>query len=225
MIYTFLIINIGLLLLPFCFAIDRKLFHIGFIRSAIIPAFIVTIIFSEVAVFFANTKVWVYNPAYLIGVNYRQLPLEAYLFVFAFTFMGLASYNYLNARFPKNDLQKFSLAWSNLLLGIFVAILFFAHSKWFPVITVSVLFVLLLLIEYFNKIRFMYRFYRAFVVLLIPFYICFGIICNLPIITYNSSETIQLNLANIPLENHFYMMGMLLMGVYFVEYFKRSASK
>jgi hypothetical protein len=72
----------------------------------------------------------------------------------------------------------------------------------------------------------MYRFYRAYLVCLIPFYICYGIICNLPIIQYQATETIKLKVANIPLENHFYIMGMLLLAVYLSEFFeKRAAAK
>ena len=71
----------------------------------------------------------------------------------------------------------------------------------------------------------MYRFYRAFVVCLIPFYLSYGILCNIPIIGYNAAETNDVNLFKIPFENHFYMMGMLLLGVYFMEVFKSRQAK
>lgn len=225
MAYTFLVLNLFLLLLPFCFVLDRKIFNVTVLKSAIVPSLIVTVVFSGMAVFFAQTKVWQFNPVYLLGSYYQQLPLEGYLFVFAFSFAGLSVYNYLNIRFPKNDLQKYSLALSNLMLGISVAVLFFAYHKWFPLITVATLAILLIGIEFINKLRFMYRFYRAFAVCLILFYPCYGLICNLPIIQYNKAETININLINIPFENHFYIMGMLLLGVYLLEFFKHKAAK
>jgi hypothetical protein len=225
MIYTFLLLVLFLLLLPFGFALDRKNFNLSMLKSVIIPSLIVTIIYSEVAVFFAMQKVWIFNKTMLVGTSYRALPLEGYLFIFALTFCSLSIYSYLNKKYTSDNLQKYSLAFSNLLLGVFVAVLYFAHTKWFAVITVSMLLVLLLAIEYVSSLRFMYRFYRAFVVSLIPFYISFGIICNLPIITYNVKETMAVQFAHIPFENHFYFMGMLLLGVYFVEYFKDRASK
>jgi hypothetical protein len=225
MTYTFLLLDLFLLLLPFCFFLDRKIFGTEMLRSAILPSLIATIIFSEVAVFFSTAKIWNYNPAYVIGSYYRQLPIEGYLFVFAYSFSGLAIYNYLNGKFPNDDLQKHSLALSNLLLGIFVAALFFAYAKLFSLVTVAILLILLLGIEYFNKLRFMYRFYRAYAVCLILFYGCYALICNLPIIEYNQAETVGINLANIPFENHFYTMGILLLGVYITTYLKHRAAK
>jgi lycopene cyclase domain-containing protein len=194
------------------------------ITSTLVPSLIVLVIFSEIAVFLTGTKVWEFNPAYIIGINYRGLPLEEYLFIFTFSSAGLGIYNYLNAKFPKNDLQKYSLAISHALMGVCVAMLFFAYTKWYPAIIFSFLMLLLIGVEYINTLRFMYKFYRAFIIALIPFYICYAIICNLPITTYQTSENLGFNLVKIPLENHFFMMGMLLLGVYLLEFFKRRKS-
>lgn len=221
MTQIFLYLNLFLFLIPIALALDKKVFT----RSLLASSLIVTLIFSETGVFFAGLKVWTFNPVYLIGITYRHLPLEMYLFYFTFSLTCLGIYNYLNVKFPKNDLQKYSLSLSNLLLGIIVAMLFFAYTKWYTATTFTILLLLMLYIEYKNQLRFMYKFYRAFVVCLIPFYISFGILCNMPIIRYNAAETIDVNLFRIPLENHFYMMAMLLLGVYFVEVFKSRNAK
>lgn len=220
MTYIFLLINLCLLLIPFLLATDKKVFVFENIKSAILPSLIVTVIFSEIAVFFTGLKVWSFNPVYLIGVYYRELPLEEYLFIFTFSFAGLGIYNYLNAKFPKNDLQKYSLALSHALMGVCIAILFFAYTKWYPAITFAFLMMLLIGVEYINTLRFMYKFYRAFVAMLIPFYICHALICNLPVTTYLPIENLGFDLFKIPFENHFFMMGMLLLGVYLLEFFK-----
>ena len=224
MAYTFLLINLFLFLIPIFLAADKKVFVIENITSTLVPSLIVLVIFSEIAVFLTGTKVWEFNPAYIIGINYRGLPLEEYLFIFTFSSAGLGIYNYLNAKFPKNDLQKYSLAISHALMGVCVAMLFFAYTKWYPAIIFSFLMLLLIGVEYINTLRFMYKFYRAFIIALIPFYICYAIICNLPITTYQTSENLGFNLVKIPLENHFFMMGMLLLGVYLLEFFKRRKS-
>ncbi len=221
MTYIFLYLNLFLLLIPIVLSLDSKIN----LRSLLIPSLIVTIIYSETGVFFAGNKVMMFNPDYLLGLSYRQLPLEMYLFYFASSFAGLGIYSYLNSKFPNNDLQKYALSLSNLLLGIMVAILFFAYTQWYAVITFALLFLLMLYVEYRNQLRFMYKFYRAFVVCLIPFYICYGVLCNIPIISYEAKEMIDVNLFNIPFENHFYMMGMLLLGVFFMELLKIRQAK
>ncbi|TCC87910.1 lycopene cyclase domain-containing protein [Pedobacter frigiditerrae] len=224
MTYTFLQLNLFLFLIPFALALDKKVFKIENIRSLIVPSLIVTVIFSEIAVFFTGLKVWEFNAAYLVGIYYRELPLEEYLFIFTFSFAGLGIYNYLNAKFPKNDLQKYSLALSHALMGVCIAMLFFAYTKWYPAITFAFLMMLLIGVEYINTLRFMYKFYRAFVASLILFYICYGVICNLPITTYQATENLGFDLFKIPFENYFFTMGMLLLGVYLLEFFKSRKS-
>ncbi|RZK41199.1 MAG: lycopene cyclase domain-containing protein [Pedobacter sp.] len=221
---TFLYINIFLLIIPFALSLDRKALQLKDLKYYLFPSLIVTVIFSETGVFLAGSEVWTFNPEY-VGLMYRKLPVGMYFFYFAFSFAALGIYDYLNNRFPKNDLQKYSLTVSNVLLGLMIAMMFFAYSKWYTVVTFAILFLLILNVEYRSQFRFMYRFYRAFLVVLIPFYICFGILCNLPIIMYNAKETVNGNLFNIPFENHFYMMGMLLLGVFVLEVFKQRRLK
>ncbi|MDQ7948671.1 MAG: hypothetical protein REI93_07490, partial [Pedobacter sp.] len=117
MTYTFFLIDACLFVLPFFLAIDRKHFQVEIIRSAVVPALIQAIFFSEIAVFFVQSKVWSISPAYTLGFGYRSLPLEVYLLVFALGFTGISAYNYLNLRFPDNTFQKYSLAVSNLMIG------------------------------------------------------------------------------------------------------------
>ncbi len=224
MTYTFLLLNLFLLLIPIALAADKKVFALKDISSFLLPSLVVTVIFSEVAVFLTGINAWTFNPAYLLGISYRKLPLEAYLFIFTFSFAGLGIYTYFNARFPKNDWQKYSLAVSHALMGVCIAILFFAYSKWYPAITFAFLLLLLIGVEYINTLRFMYKFYRAFVISLIPFHIVYLLICNLPIQNYQANENLGFNLFKIPFENYFLIMGMLLLGVYLLEFFKSRKS-
>ena len=184
--------------------LDRRVVSVDKLKSIVLPCIIVTFVFAEVAVFLTGLKAWSFNEVYLVGASYRGLPLEAYLLIFSFSFAGLGVYNYLNQRFPKNDLQKYTLTFSNLMMGICIAFIFFGYTKWYTVITFAFLLLLLFGVEYINKIRFMYRFYRAFVAMLIPFYIIYVILCNLPIITYDTAQNVRFSIFKIPFENHFF---------------------
>ena len=71
----------------------------------------------------------------------------------------------------------------------------------------------------------MYRFYRAFLVSLIPFYILYGVLVNLPVVNFNRLQTLNFSQLNIPFEAPFYFMGMLLLTVYLFELFKSRANR
>lgn len=221
----FLCLDIFLFLAPCTFCLDSKAFKLKKLNNSVVPAVIAGIIFSAIGVILNIFGIWKFNPEFIVGIYYRDVPLEFFLFCFGFSFLGINIYQYLNARFPKNDLQQFSLTLSNLLLGLCIAFGFFGHNHWYTIVVFVLLFVLLLYVEYVNKIRFMYRFYRAYLVCLLPFYICFGIMSSLPILIYDSRETLGINIIDIPMESHFYVMAMLLLGIYLLEFFAKRAVK
>lgn len=71
----------------------------------------------------------------------------------------------------------------------------------------------------------MYRFYRTYIALLIPFYLLCLWIKSQGLIVINDHATLKLNLGDLPIEAYFYLMAMLLMCVYLVEFFKNKALK
>lgn len=225
MTYSFLLIDLSLFLIPVLLFLFSNAFVGVRLKSIVLPTLLASAIFSAIATLFAFFKLWTFQPAYLMGFNYKSLPIEYHLFIFGFSLTGLSLYTFLNHKFPNTNLQRFSLSVSNLLLGLCIAFLFFGYTKWYTVIAFAVLFVLLLYVEYINELRFMYRFYRAYLVMLVPFYIAYWFLFNLPIVAQKTSETVNLNLANIPIENHFYMMAMLLTGVYLYELFRSKSLK
>lgn len=139
---------------------------------------------------------------------------------FAIPAIGLWLYHFLNSRFPNNSLDGFSLSLSNLFLGICVAMLFFGYLKVFTLTTFLILFALLLYIEYKNKLRFMYRFYRTYAALLIPLYLFCLFLKKQPQLAFNEEATLKLNLVYLPIEVYFYFMAMLLITIYLLEFFK-----
>lgn len=149
-----------------------------------------------------------------------SLPASLFLLQFIVPAIGLSIYRFLNNKFPKNDLDKFSLSLSNLILGICVAMLFFGYLKTYTLITFLILFGFLLFIEYKNKLRFSYRLYRTYAALLIPFYLLCLWIKNQSQVIFNPNATLKLDLVYLPIEAYFYFMGMLLITIYLFEHFK-----
>ncbi|WP_421945064.1 lycopene cyclase domain-containing protein [Pedobacter sp.] len=222
--YLYLLINIAVILFPLLLSFDKKVYFFSKWKF-ILPAIIITgIVFLIWDLLFVKLNVWSFNPAYLVGISFFGLPLEEILFFLTVPYACVFIYECLNVYFPKNNLQRYSLALSNLLLGVCIAILFFGYSKWYTVINFGFLFVVLLYVEYVNaKLRFMYKFYRAYVVSLLPFYIVNGFLTAIPVVIYNNEETLNMRVGTIPFEDHFYLLSLLLMNVFLYEFFKNRA--
>ncbi|MBC8985999.1 lycopene cyclase domain-containing protein [Pedobacter sp. N36a] len=219
---TYLLLALGMLLIPILLLFVKKTSLNQTIKFAI-PAVVITgLLFSFFTTLFVIFGAWVFNPTYLSGISLWLIPAEETLFYMTSCLAGIAIYQALNVFFPENSLDKFSLSMSNLMLGICIAMLFFAHLKWYSTVTFGFLFVLILYIEYVNKLRFSYWFYRAYLLSLMLFYIAYGVISLLPVISYK--DTLDLSVGYIPFESHFYFMGMLLLSIYLFERFKSSAT-
>lgn len=164
-------------------------------------------------------------PFLFIRLGILSFSKELLVFSFIAPALGLCLYCYLNYRFPNNNPEKFSLSVSNLMLGICVAMLFFGYLKWYTAIIFFISFALLLYIEYKNKLRFMYRFYRVYALLLLPFYAVCLIIRNQSLLKFDEHATLKLTLGGVSIEAYFYLMSMLLLAVYLFELFKGKTVK
>ena len=219
-----LLIDLFFLLIPLLFLMGRSALTFRQLIFGAVPALVTTVIFTEMAVFWAGLKVISFNSAYLVDAYYRLLPLEYYLFIFSFIYMALAIYEWLNVKYPDNELQKYSLAISNGVLGICVAFLFFGYTKWYTVVIFGFLLLLLFFIEYKNLLRFMYRFYRTFLLCLLPF-LGFYIFFSNSALNHNIAENTGYLVLNMPLESVFMLMGMLLLTVSVSEFIKSRTIK
>jgi len=224
--YTYLLINLGVIFFPLVLSFDKKVHFFSkwkFIFSAILITGVVFLIWD---ILFTKLNVWSFNPDYLVGINLMGLPLEEILFFLTVPYACVFIYECLNVYFPKNNLQKYSLALSNLFLGLCVAMLFFGYNHWYTLINFGFLLIVLAYVEYVNvEFRFMYKFYRAYLVSLIPFYIVNGFLTAIPVVLYNNKENLGFRVGTIPFEDHFYLMGLLLMNVFLYEVFKAKGSK
>ncbi|MBC7418810.1 MAG: lycopene cyclase domain-containing protein [Pedobacter sp.] len=224
MTYTYLLLNLGVIFFPLVLSFDKKV-HFFSKWKFVLPAISLTgVVFLIWDLLFVKLNVWSFNPDYIIGIKFFGLPLEEILFFLTVPYACIFIYECLNAYFPANHLQKYSLVLSNLLLGICIAFLYFGYNRWYTVINFGFLLLVLGYVEYLNhNLRFMYKFYRAYLVALIPFYVVNGFLTAIPVVIYNNAENIGIRIGTIPFEDHFYLMALLLMNIYLYELFKNRA--
>lgn len=172
-------------------------------------------------VLFTIRGVWSFNPAYIIGVKFFGLPLEEMLFFLTVPFACIFIYACLN-HYVK-WLMPFRLTGiiSSMIILLSILMLIFYHNRLYTAVTFSLLLLLVVLIQYVFKADWVNRYYLAYIVALLPFYIVNGILTSIPIVLYNDAENIGRRIGTIPFEDHFYLMALLFMNIGLFEYFKQ----
>jgi lycopene cyclase domain-containing protein len=218
--YTYLIINVLTIIFPALLSFDKR---VAFAKSwkFVWPGMAITgLLFLFWDVLFTIHGVWSFNDKYIIGLKFYGLPLEEILFFLTVPFSCLFIYACLNyyVKWQPNDIVTRMI--SNLLIGLSIALLALNYTRLYTAVTFGLLAVLLVLLMYYFRVKWLNRFYMAFVVSLIPFYIVNGILTAWPIVLYNNAQNMGVRAGTIPFEDHFYSMALLLMNVGFFEYFK-----
>jgi lycopene cyclase domain-containing protein len=113
----------------------------------------------------------------------------------------------------------------SILIILSIFILIFYHHQLYTRVTFTLLAFLVIIFQFIYKVRWLNRFYAAFAVALVPFYIINGILTSLPVVIYNNAQNMGIRIGTIPIEDHFYLMALLLMNIGFYEYFKARKPK
>lgn len=190
--------------------------------KAVLPAtFGAGVLLLIITLILRSLKVFSYDLEHFVAADESGLPYEVILSVFVLPFSGLAIYSFLNARYPAQTFEKYSLAVSNILMGLCIAMIFFAYTKWYPVFTFALMLLTLFLVEYKNKIRFMYRFYRTYLVMFAVYLVMMVPFHYVNHFRYNEEQTIKFKLLYVPFEGYFLLFSGLLISILLYEVFKR----
>lgn len=218
---AYLLINFLTILFPVCLSFDRR---VAFYKSwkYLLPAMLLTgVIFLFWDVLFTVRQVWSFNPNYITGITLFRLPVEEVLFFLTVPFACIFIYACLNYYVKWQPPKLAAALLSGLLMGLSVVLLILYHDRIYTLVTFALLLVILIYLQLLAKAPWLGRFYMAYLVSLIPFYIVNGILTAIPIVMYNNRENMAIRVGTIPFEDHFYSLALLLMNAALFEYFKR----
>jgi lycopene cyclase domain-containing protein len=222
--FSYLLINFLTIFFPIVLSFDKR---VAFFKSwrFIFPALLITgLLFLFWDYLFTIYGVWSFNPEYIIGFNILNLPIEEILFFITVPFACIFVYECLNY-YVKNDLLKrFSSPISYILITFSGLMVVLYYDRVYSLITFGLLAVVLIITEFIVKSTIMSRFYLAYLVSLIPFYLVNGLLTSIPIVMYNDAENMAIRVGTIPLEDHFYSLSMLLINILLFDYFRKKGT-
>ncbi len=220
-IYTYLLINLLSVLFPIIFSFHPRInFKKKF--SVLIPSILLTASFFIVwDIVFTQQGVWGFNPNYVSGIYFFNLPIEEVLFFICIPYASIFIYESLIVfeviDYFKNIENKITYA----LIILCTCLVGLYYDKLYTSITLGLNALFLTMYLLVVKHKFLSRFYFSYLIVLIPFFIVNGILTGTgvdePIVWYNNTENIGIRLLTIPIEDMFYGMLMLLLSITFYE--------
>lgn len=222
--YTYLLINLFSILFPFLLSFDKK---VAFFKTwkRLFPAiFVVGAFFIAWDIVFTKWQVWSFNPKYITGIYFINLPIEECLFFLCVPYACLFIYECYNAYFPnfnpiKNPLRiSLFLAFALLLIAI---LNLYKSYTFYNCLFASIL---LQMHIYFFKGRYLGRFFISYIIVLIPFLIVNGLLTSIPVVLYNDNENLGIRIFTIPIEDTVYGMLNMLGVVTIAEEMKKGKS-
>lgn len=224
--YTYLLVNSLSLAFPVFFSFlpqnrfYKKWKHLW--PAIVLPA----AFFIAWDVYFTGMGVWGFNPDYVLGVFFINLPIEETLFFVCIPYACAFTYHSINILSKRERLSPRATNRLTDILCVGLLITAFINlDKWYTASAFLVCAALLLLHRWVWKTDYLGRFYFAFAFILIPFFIVNGVLTGTgleqPVVWYNEQEFMGFRMGTIPFEDTFYGMALLLMNVTLYEYFQR----
>ena len=173
---------------------------------------------------YTHWGVWGFNPDYLLGIQVAGLPLEELMFFICIPYACVFSYHCLEVTGVKDYFQKIEPYISLGLVGGMIIGAGVYGQHLYTVVTFSLVAVAILVLHFVFKVKWLSRFYFAYMILLIPFFIVDGLLTGTglesPIVWYNEAEYMGLRLLTIPFEDTFYGMLLIMLNVALFKWFK-----
>lgn len=219
----YLLIDLGSFVVPFLFSFHPRIQFNRHFKSVFLSLILVAAPFIIWDIYFTHLGVWGFNPKYLTGMYFFNLPIEEVLFFIMIPFSCLFTQFCIQKLWLK-DFQ-FSLA-PKILYFLSGILLFVALVNYQNYYTSWALFfdaIVLVVFAFFSN-RQSTLFLISYLILQIPFLIVNGILTGTGIesevVWYNNNENLGLRVLTIPVEDFFYGMSFILLNLFLFHRFK-----
>lgn len=218
--YTYLLLDLAVFIFPFILSFDKKVAFYKTWKSLFLSILIVGAGFIIWDILFTSHEIWKFNPEYVSGIYFVNLPIEEVIFFIVVPYSTVFIYECIRCYFSKYYSKKVTqfIHWFFILSN--VVMLLIGFDKTYTLVNSVIAILILAYLGFIVKWKQLDLFYLAFTVCLLPFALCNGILTAWPILIYNDSENLLIRLGTIPLEDLFYNFSMIILWCYFYEKFR-----
>ena len=227
--WLYFLIDFFTVIIPFIFSFHPKIKFYKTWKAFFTSAIIVAIIFTIWDIVFTSLGVWNFNPHYVTGIYFFNLPVEEMLFFICIPFSCVFTFYCLD--------KFYNIAWKPKNENIFCIILslcllitgFIFLDKCYTSVTFISTAVLCVFFKFILKINWFGKIITVYAILLIPFFIVNGILTGTglkePVVQYNNLENMGIRLLTIPVEDFVYGFELVLLNIFFYRLFESKRIK
>ena len=221
----YLWINVLIIVLPLLLSFGKKVRFYYHWKTLFPAVLIIGSIFISWDIYFTDIGIWGFNPDYLIGISFFNIPIEECIFFFTIPYAFVFIYELVKAYFPNFRPVQFSYYFSLLftITAVVLAVIYHDHRFTFSVLlSVGVI----NWVVYFGYTPRWYPYFIvAFYIAQVPLLIVNGLLSEVAadtsVIWYNESEIMGVRIFSIPVEVMFYNF-LLLFSIVIVHEFLRN---
>jgi lycopene cyclase domain-containing protein len=214
----YLLVNLCSVAVPMLFSFHPKLNFYRNWKQFFMADAIAASIFITWDILFTHQGVWGFNLKYVIGLYFYNLPIEEVLFFICIPFACVFSFHCLTLLYKfewKRDVERM------VCLAMVIPLLtigFLNFDKAYTSTTFMSTAIVLLLLHFVFKVKWLGSFLTVYGILQIPFFIVNGILTgtglNEPVVWYNNAENLGIRMLSIPVEDIFYGMDLLMLVLF-----------
>lgn len=220
--FLYFLVDFFTILVPFLFSFHPKIKFYKTWKQFFIACGIVAVIFIIWDAVFTYLGVWHFNPRYVSGIYFLNLPVEEVLFFICIPFSCVFTFFCLD--------KFFNLKWNDKAEKLFVVIMFillsgtallFGSRLYTSITFISTAF-LLVFLKFIFRVSWLGSAISVYAILLVPFLIVNGILTGSglsePVVIYNKTEIMNFRLFTIPFEDVFYGLELYLLNLALYKY-------
>ena len=178
-------------------------------------------IFVLLNIRFLEEEIIGFNPDYLLGKSFLNLPIEEWLFLIVMSLLSFSIYLLVKIKFADFEKPSVFIAVSLFLLVVFGFTAWFSRQKSFPFFLFFLLTIYLGYTIFRNRFKTHFtKFYIAYLISVIPYFLIKGILNTLPVIFYNDEYTLGIRLFSVPVEDFGYFFLLMLINITIFEYLR-----
>ena len=215
--FLYLLVDFFTIIIPLVFSFHPKIKFYKTWKQFFLASVVVALPFIIWDAVFTEAGVWSFNPRYVTGIYFLNLPVEEILFFICipfscvFTFHCLEKFYNLGWR-DKNEKHFVSI----LFVILMIAALFFGERLYTAITFITTGFVCVFL-KFIFRVTWFGKAISVYALLLVPFFVVNGILTGSglphPVVIYNKTEIMNIRLFTIPPEDIFYGLELYLLNL------------